>query len=230
MHNFCIWPKRVLHEEEHPVNGNLFVYCNSDKTLFFVCWRQDRRHIWAKTLSLGCDSFDDALKQLPNEARYFTPPKQFKSSKKRDAQRQRVYDWENKNLRKLQSLAKRLRRTEVFQFFHHVCGELQLDPDLKLTTKGSGYCDTATYAHHKKTVNLPAEWAYTNKTVLPEIAHHLADAKNDKFEIQPHGPEFMKGYIHLLTLFSRVGQKRLVDSLTRTRVKFDLYQETSDGT
>ena len=228
---YNVWEDRVHHEEKHPMNGNVFIHSNYNGNIFHTYWRQDRRHVWdVKKISFGYNTLDEALRNLPQDIKNFIPPDKYKSIKKRDVQRQRVYDWESKNLRKIRSLRKRLRRTEMFEFFRHVCDELNLDKDLKLTTYKRR---NAVYLHWKKTVNVPEIWRgcfFTKETILHELAHHLADTNNNRFDIQPHGSEFMKEYIRLLILFSRVGQKRLIDSLTKARIQFDLYPETYNGT
>ena len=172
---------------------------------------------------------DEALRNLPDDAGGYSPPALYKRSKKRDSQREKVYTWERKTLRKIRSLVKRLRRSEMYEFFRHVCSELKLDKDLKLTTYKRS---NAVYLHYKKTVNVPEVWRgsfFTKETILHELAHHITDTKYNGTEIQPHGAEFMKEYVSLLTRFSKVGQKRLVKSLTEARIKFDLYQETPSG-
>jgi len=232
MHNNG-WEDRVHHEEKHPANGNVFIHSDWNGTIFHTYWRQDRRHVWdvRKISLLGYDTLDEALKNLPQDISNFTPPEKYVGCHIRDSQKNRVYKWERVHLIKIRSLRKRLRRTEMFAFFHHVCTELDLEKDLTLTTNNRS--DHPFYAHYKRTVNVPEIWSksfFTKETILHELAHHLADTNYDKLEIQSHGPEFMKEYIFLLTRFSRVGQKRLVESLTKSRIKFDLYQETSDDT
>lgn len=146
----------------------------------------------------------------------------------RDFQKQKLYDWERKELTKSRPLNKILRRTEIFRFYHSVCDELELSREKRPSLTFHKHRRNAIYWHARNRINMPP-WSWKRWVVLHELAHHLSDSKNGPGK-SAHGPLFVKEFIYLLARFSRVGQKRLVDSLTKARVQFDLYPETSNGT
>lgn len=145
--------------------------------------------------------------------------------KERDFQKSKVYKWERKELRSL--LNKRLTRIQTFRFYHSVCDKIGLSKEKRptLTTYKRG----ANYWHTRNRINLPPFWGWNRLFVIHELAHHLADTKYG-WNISAHGSLFMKEFVYLLTRSTRIGEKRLVESLTKVRIKFDLYQETSDDT
>ena len=124
------------------------------------------------------------------------------SSMRRDAQKQKVYDWQwniyDAVIDTHPEIFIELPLEACQSFTNKLCAAYGVDAPKVVAHRfkdGNARC----YSQQRKIV-LPAGWAWTAKTVGHEVAHWLNHKLFPKHE-QGHGPEFVTIYSNIMTKF-----------------------------